>query len=116
MPFHVGLLLVLAIGIQLVIAAREGFDPVDDSLQIASAATLVALVVEVTRRRRRRQKELILRILDELGQPLTVFRGYLSMLADGTLRNFDGKVELLLAQCDKMQQITQRLVEAVRKP
>jgi signal transduction histidine kinase len=115
MPWHVALLLLLALGTQLVLAAREGFDPLDDGLQLASAATLVALILHLTQTRQRRQKELILRILDELGQPLTVLRGYLSMLRDGTLESLDGRLDLLQGQCDRLQGIIRTLVEAVRR-
>ena len=115
MRVEIAVLVVLALATQLFLAARHGFEPVEDGLQIASAGTLVLLVFRVANARLRRRRELVLQILDELGQPLTVFHGYLSMVADGTLPSLNGKLELLEGKCDDMRRIVRKLVDVIRE-
>jgi hypothetical protein len=115
MKLEVGLLVLLAVVTQLMLAARHGFEPVEDGLQVASAGTLVLLVIIASRARVRKRKALVLQILDELGQPLTVFQGYLSMLSDGTLSTLDGRYDVLKAKSEEMRQMVRRLVAVVRE-
>ena len=114
MRLQLVVLVVLALTAQLVNAAWHGFDPVEDGLQIISAGTLALLVLGLSRAQTERRKALILRVLDEFGQPLTVFQGYLSMLADGTLTSLNGHTEVLQRECDRMRSKTRKLVEAIR--
>jgi signal transduction histidine kinase len=109
------LLIVLALIAQVVNASWHGFDLVEDGLQLISAATLAALVVALVRARSRRRTDLILRVLDELGQPLTVLRGYLSMLRDGSLASLNGHTQVLLAECDRLDRIGKQLVQTIRE-
>jgi signal transduction histidine kinase len=104
----------LALAAQLVNAAWHGFDPVEDGLQIISAGTLALLVLRLSRARSERRKALILRVLDEFGQPLTVFQGYVSMLADGTLTSLNGHTKVLQRECERMRSTTRKLVDAIR--
>ena len=115
MKLEVALLLIVAIAAQLALAARHGFEPLEDGLQLTSAGTLVLLVINAWRARMPKRKELVLQILDELGQPLTIFQGYLSMLADGTLNSLNGKLDVLQAKWDEMRWIVRRLVTVVRE-
>ena|SRR5947208_412190 len=115
MRTEVLLLLVLALSIQVFTAFRHGFNLFDDGLQLASGVTLVFLVLRAMQLRTRHQKRLILQILDELGQPLTIFHGYLSMLADGSLRSLDDRVELLRTECEEMRRIIRKLVDTLRQ-
>jgi len=108
-------LFVLALTAQLVNAAWHGFDPVEDGLQIISAGTLAMLALRVSRAWSEQRKALILRVLDEFGQPLTVIHGYVSMLADGTLTSLNGHAELLQRECDRMRSVTRKLVDAIRE-
>jgi signal transduction histidine kinase len=114
MSLELALLFVLALSAQLVNAAWHGFEPVEDGLQLASAGTLSLLIVRLTRVRSRRRKALILRVLDEMGQPLTVLQGYTSMLSDGTLSSLNGQAELLRAECERLRVIKRNLVETIR--
>ena len=109
------LLVLLALSIQLFTAFHHGFELLEDGLQLASGITLVILVLRAMRLRTRHQTELLLQILDELGQPLTVFHGYLSMLADGSLRSLDGKIDVLRAECEEMRRIIRKLVNTLRQ-
>jgi signal transduction histidine kinase len=115
MKFEIAILFVLALSAQVVNAAWHGFDPIDDGLQLASATTLALLVLRLARARTQRRKRLILQVLDELGQPLTVFQGYVSMLADGTLTTLNGKVEVLKNEVDEMRGLTRKLVDEIRR-
>src|SRR3989442_15292808 len=115
MPVQLAILFVLALTAQLVNAAWHGFDPVEDGLQFASAATLSLLILRLNRVRTQRRKTLILRVLDELGQPLTVFHGYVSMLSDGTLSPLNGQADMLRQECERMRCIPRELVEAIRR-
>ena len=69
MRLQLAILFALALTAQLVNAAWHGFDPVEDGLQLVSAATLSLLILRLNRVRSQRRKELILQVLDELGQP-----------------------------------------------
>ena len=91
-----------------------GFDPVEDGLQLASAATLAALILTLAKARSQQQKALILKVLDELGNPLTVLRGYISMFNDGTLTSVNGHARDLQRECDRLQLISRRLVDTIR--
>lgn len=115
MRVQLAILFVLALTAQLVNAAWHGFDPFEDGLQFASAATLSLLILRLNRVRTRRRKTLILRVLDELGQPLTVLHGYVSMLSDGTLSSLNGQADLLHQECERMRCITRNLVETIRR-
>src|SRR2546428_6834834 len=103
MKLRLVVLFVLALTAQLVNAAWHGFDPIEDGLQIISAGTLAMLVLALSRASTERRKTLILRVLDELGQPLTVIQGYVSMLADGTLTSLNGQTEVLQGECKRMR-------------
>jgi len=50
-----------------------------------------------------------------LGQPLTVFQGYISMLSDGTLSSLNGRTDVLRQECERMRCITRKLVETIRR-
>jgi signal transduction histidine kinase len=115
MRLQLAILFALALTAQLVNAAWHGFDLVEDGLQIASAATLSLLILRLNRARSQRRKALILRVLDELGQPLTIFQGYVSMLADGTLSSLNGRTDVHREECERMRQITRKLVETIRR-
>ena len=115
MRLQLAILFVLALTAQLVNAAWHGFALVEDGLQLASAATLSLLILRLTRARSRRRKALILQVLDELGQPLTVFQGYVSMLSDGTLSSLNGQADVLRGECERMRCITRKLVETIRR-
>ena len=54
-------------------------------------------------------------MLDEIGQPVTVLQGYISMLADGTLRSLNGHAELLQGECERLRGITRKLVQVIRE-
>jgi signal transduction histidine kinase len=112
---EVVLLVGAAIAIQVFLATRHGFDPLEDGLAMLSAILLVVLVVRLSAARSRRRKELVLRILDELGQPLTVFQGYVSMLADGTIHSLNGGTHVLAEKCEEMRMVMRRLVQTVRE-
>jgi signal transduction histidine kinase len=114
MRLELVILFVLALTAQLVNAAWHGFDPLEDGLQFASAATLSLLILRLNRARSRRRKALILQVMDELGQPLTVFQGYISMLADGTLSSLNGHIDVLRTECERMRGITRKLVDTIR--
>jgi signal transduction histidine kinase len=111
---QIGILFVLALTAQLVNAAWHGFDLVEDGLQFISAATLAVLILRLNRLQSRRRKALILRVLDELGQPLTIFHGYVSMLSDGTLSSLNGQAEVLRRESERMRGTMRKLVEAIR--
>jgi signal transduction histidine kinase len=115
MKIQLAVLLGLALAAQLVNAAWHGFDPIEDGLQVISATTLAVLALRLARLRSERRKALILRVLDELGQPVTVIQGYISMLCDGTLTSLNGHAEVLRKECDRMRGITGQLVEAIRE-
>jgi signal transduction histidine kinase len=115
MRLQLAILFVLALTAQLVNAAWHGFDPVEDGLQLASAATLSLLILRLNRARSQRRKALILQVLDELGQPLTIFQGYVSMLSDGTLSSLNGRTDVLRQECERMRSITRKLVETIRR-
>jgi hypothetical protein len=115
MRLQLAILFVLALTAQIVNAAWHGFEPVEDGLQIASAATLSLLILRLNRVRSQRQKALILQVMDEMGQPLTIFQGYVSMLSDGTLSSLNGKAEVLRQECERMRCITRKLVETIRR-
>ena len=115
MRLQLAILFALALTAQLVNAAWHGFDPVEDGLQLASAATLSLLILRFNRVRSQRRKALILRVLDELGQPLTIFQGYVSMLSDGTLSSLNGRTDVLRQECERMRSITRKLVETIRR-
>jgi signal transduction histidine kinase len=115
MKLEIAILLVLALTAQIVNAAWHGFDPLEDMLQVVSAATLALLVLRLARARSQRRKRLILQVLDELGQPLTVFQGYVSMLADGTLSSLNGKVDVLRNEVEEMRSLTRKLVDEIRR-
>ena len=115
MRLQLAILFALALTAQLVNAAWHGFDPVEDGLQLASAATLSVLILRLNRVRSRRRKSLILQVLDEMGQPLTVLQGYLSMLSDGTFRSLDGRTEVLRAECERLLGIRGNLIETIRR-
>ena len=115
MKLQLVVLFVLALTAQLVNAAWHGFDPIEDGLQIISAGTLAMLVLALSRASTERRKTLILRVLDELGQPLTVIQGYVSMLADGTLTSLNGQTAVLQGECKRMRSITGKLVDAIRE-
>jgi signal transduction histidine kinase len=115
MKLRLSLLFGLALTVQLVNASWHGFDPIEDGLQLASAATLAALVLALAKARSERRKALILQVLDELGQPLTVLHGYISMFSDGTLHSMNGHAELLQRECDRLRLISRRLVETIRQ-
>src|SRR5690349_16011771 len=115
MRLQLAILFVLALTAQFVNAVWHGFDPVEDGLQLASAATLSLLILRLHGVRSRRRKALILKVLDELGQPLTVFHGYVSMLSDGTLSSLNGQADLLRQECERMRCITRKLVETIRR-
>jgi hypothetical protein len=106
---------VLALTAQLINAAWHGFEPVEDGLQLASAGTLSLLILRLNRDRSRRRKALILQVLDEMGQPLTVLHGYISMLSDGTLSSLNGQAEVLRGECDRLRCIKRNLVETIRR-
>ena len=112
---EVGFLLGAAVCIQVFLVTRHGFDPIEDGLAVISAVLLVTLVVRLAGARSRRRKDLILRILDELGQPLTIFQGYVSMLADGTIQSLNGNARVLSEKCEEMRGLTRRLVQTVRE-
>ena len=114
MKLRIGFLFALALGAQIVNAAWHGFDLVEDGLQLASAATLAALILTLAKARSQRQKALILKVLDELGNPLTVLRGYISMFNDGTLTSVNGHAQGLQRECDRLQLISRRLVDTIR--
>ncbi len=114
MKLRLVVLVVLALTAQLVNAAWHGFDPIEDGLQIISAGTLAMLVLGLSRASTERRKALILRVLDEFGQPLTVIQGYVSMLADGTLTSLNGHTEILQGECERMRGLTRRLVQEIR--
>ena len=109
------LLVLLAFSVQVFTAFRHGFDLFDDGLQLASGCTLVILVWRALRLRTQHQKKLILQILGELGQPLTVFHGYLSMFADGSLQSLDDKIDVLRSECEEMKRIVRKLVNTLRQ-
>lgn len=115
MKLEIAVLLMLALTAQIVNAAWHGFDPIEDTLQVASAGTLALLVFRLARARSQRRKRLILQVLDELGQPLTVFHGYVSMLADGTLSSLNGKVEVLRNEVEEMCSLTRKLIDEIRR-
>jgi signal transduction histidine kinase len=115
MKVRLTVLFVLALAAQLVNAGWHGFDLVEDGLQLLSAATLAALVLSLAKARNQRQKALILQVLDELGQPLTVIRGYISMFSDGTLRSVNGHAQVLQGECDRLQLISRPLVDTIRR-
>jgi len=115
MRLQLSILFVLALTAQLVNAAWHGFDPIEDGLQFASAATLSLLILRLNRVRSQRRKALILQVLDELGQPLTVFQGYVSMRRDGTLSSLDGHTDVLRQECERMRCITRKLVDTIRR-
>jgi len=115
MKLQLTILFVLALTAQLVNAAWHGFDPIEDGLQLASAGTLSLLILRLNRVRSRRRKALILRVLDEMGQPVTVLQGYLSMLSDGTLSSLDRQAEILRAECERLRSIKRSLVETIRR-
>ena len=115
MKLQLAVLFVVALTAQLVNAAWHGFDPVEDGLQLASAGTLSLLILRLHRVRSRRRKTLILQVLDEMGQPLTVLQGYTSMLSDGTLSSLNGQAQLLLGECERLRCINRNLVEAIRR-
>ena len=115
MRLQLSILFVLALTAQLVNAAWHGFDPIEDGLQFASAATLSLLILRLNRVRSQRRKALILQVLDELGQPLTVFQGYVSMLLDGTLSSLNGHTDVLCQECERMRCITRKLVDTIRR-
>src|SRR5213593_122562 len=106
MKLRLVVLFVLALTAQLVNAAWHGFDPIEDGLQIIAAGTLAMLVLGLSRASTERRRALILRVLDEFGQPLTVIQGYVSMVADGTLTSLDGHTEVLQGECKRMRSIT----------
>jgi hypothetical protein len=108
-------LLAASVGIQIFLVTRHGFHPLEDGLAVLSALLLLILVVRLAASRSRRRKDLILRILDELGQPLTVFQGYVSMLADGTIQSLNGNARVLTEKCEEMRSLTRRLVQTVRE-
>ena len=115
MRLQLAILFVLALSAQLINATWHGFDPVEDGLQIASAGTLALLIVRLVRVRSQRRKALILQVMDEMGQPITVFQGYVSMLSDGTLSSLNGQADVLRQECERMQGITRKLVETIRR-
>ena len=115
MRFQLAILFVLALTAQLVNAAWHGFDLIEDGLQIASAGTLALLILRLNRIHGQRRKALILQVLDELGQPLTIFHGYISMLSDGTLSSLNGHADALHRECERMRQISRKLVETIRQ-
>jgi len=115
MQLQLAILFALALAAQFVNAAWHGFDPVEDGIQLASAATLSLLILRLNRVRTQRRKALILQVLDELGQPLTVFQGYISMLSDGTLSSLNGHTDVLHQECERMRGITRKLVETIRR-
>jgi signal transduction histidine kinase len=112
---QLAILFVLALGAQLANAAWHGFSLVEDGLQIVSAGTLALLILRLNRVRSQRRKALILQVLDELGQPLTIFHGYISMLSDGTLSSLNGQANVLRRECERMRCITHELVETIRQ-
>jgi len=115
MRFQLAILFALALTAQLVNAAWHGFELVEDGLQFMSAGTLALLILRLNRVHGQRRKALILQVLDELGQPLTIFHGYISMLSDGTLSSLNGHVDVLNRECQRMRQITRTLVETIRQ-
>jgi hypothetical protein len=115
MKLQLAVLFVLALTAQLINAAWHGFEPVEDGLQLASAGTLSLLILRLNRDRSRRRKALILQVLDEMGQPLTVLHGYISMLSDGTLSSLNGQAEVLRGECDRLRCIKRNLVETIRR-
>ena len=115
MRLQLAVLFALALTAQVVNAAWHGFDLVEDGLQLTSAGTLSLLILRLNRVHSRRRKALILRVLDEMGQPLTVLQGYTSMLSDGTLSSLDGQAELLQAECERLLCIRGNLVETMRR-
>lgn len=115
MRLQLTILFALALAAQFVNAAWHGFDPLEDGLQLASAATLSLLILRLNRARTQRRKALILQVMDELGQPLTIFQGYVSMLSDGTLSSLNGRTDVLRQECERMRSITRKLVEAIRR-
>ena len=115
MRLQLAILFALALTAQLVNAAWHGFDLVEDGLQFMSAGTLALLILRLNRVHSQRRKALILQVLDELGQPLTIFHGYVSMLADGTLSSLNGHTEVLHRECERMRGITRKLVETIRQ-
>jgi hypothetical protein len=115
MKLQLAVLFVLALTAQLINAAWHGFEPVEDGLQLASAGTLSLLILRLNRDRSRRRKALILQVLDEMGQPLTVLHGYISMLSDGTLSSLNGQAEVLRRECDRLRCIKRNLVETIRR-
>jgi hypothetical protein len=46
---------------------------------------------------------------------LTIFQGYVSMLADGTIQSLNGNARVLTEKCEEMRGLTRRLVETVRE-
>jgi signal transduction histidine kinase len=115
MRLQLAILFALALTAQAVNAAWHGFDPIEDGLQFASAGTLSLLIVRLHRVRSQRRKALILQVLDELGQPLTIFQGYVSMLSDGTLSSLSGRTDVLRQECERMRCITRKLVQTIRR-
>jgi hypothetical protein len=75
------LVLVAVVLLQAAAVLNDGFQPVDDLIAIGTVALLVFLAVWLQEARRRRA----LNVADHMGQPITVLRGYLSMLVDGSL-------------------------------
>ena len=114
MRLQLAILFVLALAAQLVNAAWHGFDPIEDGLQFASATALALLILRLNRVNSQRRKTLILHVLDELGQPLTVFRGYISMLSDGTLSSLHAQAAVLSGECDRIRAVIRELVEVIR--
>ena len=115
MRLELAILFVLALTAQLVNAAWHGFEPVEDGLQIASAGTLALLILRLNRVRSQRRKALILQVMDEMGQPITIFQGYISMLSDGTLSSLNGQADVLRQECERMRCIARKLVETIRR-
>jgi hypothetical protein len=115
MRLQLAILFGLAMTAQLVNAAWHGFELVEDGLQIVSAGTLALLILRLNRLHSQRRKALILRVLDEMGQPITIFQGYISMLSDGTLSSLNGQAEVLGRECERMRCITRKLVETIRR-
>ena len=115
MRLQLAILFALALTAQLVNAAWHGFDLIEDGLQFISAGTLALLILRLNRVHSQRRKALILQVLDELGQPLTIFQGYISMLSDGTLSSLNRHVDVLHRECERMRRITRQLVETIRQ-
>lgn len=115
MKLQLAILFALALSAQLVNAAWHGFDLIEDGLQFISAGTLALLILRLNRVHSQRRKALILQVLDGLGQPLTIFHGYISMLSDGTLSSLNGHTDVLHRECERMRRITRQLVETIRQ-